>query len=37
MEAFRKAWETQTRILTEAVDDIIVIDDFLGVTGNELE
>jgi catenin alpha len=34
MEVFREAWENQVRILTEAVDDITTIDDFLAVSGN---
>lgn len=33
METFRRTWENQTRILTEAVDDIVIIDDLLAVTG----
>ena len=32
MDAFRDAWENQVRILTEAVDDITTIDDFLAVS-----
>lgn len=34
MDAFKEAWENQVRILTEAVDDITTIDDFLAVSGN---
>jgi hypothetical protein len=34
MDTFRRAWENQTRILTEAVDDIVIIDDLLAVTGS---
>jgi len=35
---FRNAWETQVRLLTEAVDDITTIDDFLAVSeGHILE
>lgn len=34
MDVFRDAWENQVRILTEAVDDITTIDDFLAVSGN---
>lgn len=34
MEAYRLSWENQVRILTEAVDDITTIDDFLAVSGN---
>lgn len=33
MEAYRLSWENQVRILTEAVDDITTIDDFLAVSG----
>lgn len=33
MDVFRQAWENQVRILTEAVDDITTIDDFLAVSG----
>lgn len=33
MDVFREAWENQVRILTEAVDDITTIDDFLAVSG----
>lgn len=33
MEVFRAAWENQVRVLTEAVDDITTIDDFLAVSG----
>ncbi|CAL8142922.1 unnamed protein product [Orchesella dallaii] len=36
METFRKTWENQTKILTEAVDDIIIIDDLLAVTENHI-
>ncbi|XKL59113.1 hypothetical protein PGB90_000129 [Kerria lacca] len=32
MEVFRAAWENQVRVLTEAVDDITTIDDFLAVS-----
>jgi catenin alpha len=34
MDVFRETWESQVRILTEAVDDITTIDDFLAVSGN---
>lgn len=34
MDAYRESWENQVRILTEAVDDITTIDDFLAVSGN---
>lgn len=33
MDAYRESWENQVRILTEAVDDITTIDDFLAVSG----
>lgn len=36
MTAYRQAWEVQVRILTEAVDDITTIDDFLAVSENHI-
>ena len=33
MDVFKDAWEKQVRLLTEAVDDITTIDDFLAVSG----
>lgn len=33
MAVFRDSWLHYTKILTEAVDDITTIDDFLAVTG----
>lgn len=36
METYRLAWENQVRILTEAVDDITTIDDFLAVSENHI-
>ncbi|XP_055851286.1 catenin alpha isoform X4 [Episyrphus balteatus] len=36
MAAYRQAWEVQVRILTEAVDDITTIDDFLAVSENHI-
>ncbi|XP_069672859.1 catenin alpha isoform X1 [Periplaneta americana] len=36
MDVFRDAWENQVRILTEAVDDITTIDDFLAVSENHI-
>ena len=36
MEAFRQAWENQVRILTDAVDDITTIDDFLAVSESHI-
>nr|CAD7410471.1 unnamed protein product [Timema poppensis] len=36
MDVFKDAWENQVRILTEAVDDITTIDDFLAVSENHI-
>ena len=36
MDIFRDAWENQVRILTDAVDDITTIDDFLAVSENHI-
>ena len=36
MIAFKDAWENQVRVLTEAVDDITTIDDFLAVSENHI-
>ncbi|RZC32359.1 catenin alpha, partial [Asbolus verrucosus] len=36
MDAFKQSWENQVRILTEAVDDITTIDDFLAVSENHI-
>lgn len=36
MDLFKEHWEKQVRVLTDAVDDITSIDDFLAVSGNEL-
>ena len=33
MEIFKEAWEKQVRLLTESVDDITTIHDFLAVSG----
>lgn len=33
MCVFEEAWKNQVRVLTEAVDDITTIDDFLAVSG----
>lgn len=33
MEMYKATWENHIRVLTEAVDDITSIDDFLGVSG----
>ena len=37
MDAFKEAWENQVRILTDAVDDITTIDDFLAVSGMTID
>lgn len=36
MDAFKHSWENQLRILTEAVDDITTIDDFLAVSESHI-
>merc|ERR1719410_3116577 len=36
MEIFKDAWEKQVRILTDAVDDIVTVDDFLAVSENHI-
>lgn len=33
MDVFKDAWEKQVRLLTDAVDDITTIHDFLAVSG----
>ena len=33
MDVFKDSWENQVRLLTDAVDDITTIDDFLAVSG----
>lgn len=33
MDVFKDTWEKHVRLLTEAVDDITTIDDFLAVSG----
>ncbi len=35
MDVFKDAWERNVRLLTEAVDDITTIDDFLAVSGEK--
>ena len=35
MDVFKDAWEKEVRLLTEAVDDITTIDDFLAVSGSQ--
>ena len=36
LDIFRDAWVNQVRILTDAVDDITTIDDFLAVSENHI-
>lgn len=36
MQTFKQLWETQIGLLTEAVDDITTIDDFLAVSENHI-
>ena len=36
MEVFRLAWEQQLLLLTDAVDDIITVEDFLAVSENHI-
>ena len=36
METFKDAWENQVRLLTDAVDDIVTVDDFLSVSENHI-
>ena len=36
LDLFKEQWEKQVRVLTDAVDDITSIDDFLAVSGNDL-
>uniref|UniRef100_A0AAY4E602 Uncharacterized protein n=1 Tax=Denticeps clupeoides TaxID=299321 RepID=A0AAY4E602_9TELE len=36
MELFKEQWEKQVRVLTDAVDDITSIDDFLSVSENHI-
>lgn len=36
MEVFKNAWINQVRILTDAVDDITTVDDFLAVSENHI-
>ncbi|XP_066148369.1 catenin alpha [Euwallacea fornicatus] len=36
MDAFRHNWESQVRILTDAIDDITTVDDFLAVSENHI-
>jgi len=36
MEVFKNCWEQQVQILTDAVDDIITVEDFLSVSENHI-
>lgn len=36
MDVFKEAWEQQLQVLTEAVDDITSIEEFLSTTGEGL-
>ncbi|XP_054557758.1 catenin alpha-2 isoform X6 [Talpa occidentalis] len=36
MDVFKEQWEKQVRVLTEAVDDITSVDDFLSVSENHI-
>merc|ERR1719186_2394388 len=36
MDVFKAAWENQVRILTDSVDDITTVDDFLAVSENHI-
>ncbi|KAH3706718.1 catenin alpha-2-like isoform X2 [Dreissena polymorpha] len=36
MDVFKEAWESQVRLLTDAVDDITTIDDFLAVSESHI-
>jgi len=36
MAIFKEAWEHQVRLLTDAVDDIVTVDDFLSVSENHI-
>ena len=36
MDIFRNAWDQQVRLLTDAVDDIVTVDDFLSVSENHI-
>ena len=36
MDIFKNAWEQQVRLLTDAVDDIVTVDDFLSVSENHI-
>ena len=36
MVIFKDAWEGQVRLLTDAVDDIVTVDDFLSVSENHI-
>ena len=36
MEVFRNTWEKHVRLLTEAVDEITTIEDFLAISENHI-
>jgi catenin alpha len=36
MEVFRDTWERHVRLLTEAVDEITTIEDFLAISENHI-
>ena len=36
MDVFRETWERHVRLLTEAVDEITTIEDFLAVSENHI-
>ncbi|XP_060534035.1 catenin alpha [Cylas formicarius] len=36
MDAFRNTWENHVRVLTEAIDDITTVDDFLAVSESHI-
>ena len=36
MDVFKVAWESQVQILTDAIDDIVTVDDFLAVSENHI-
>ena len=36
MDVFKDAWENQVKILTDSVDDITTVDDFLAVSENHI-
>ena len=36
MAVFRSSWEAQLQILTDAVDDIVTLEDFLAVSESHI-